>query len=198
MTKLQADKKRREVHFQVGEWVYVKLKSYRQVSVANKISHKLVARFFGPFKVVERVGPVKYKLQLPITSKVHSIFFHASLLKKAVTPGAEKQVLQSELDLEMADQLVPEAVKAVRTIDSGGGSVTQWLVQWKGQTIEEATWEDAELIQSQFPIVCLKDKTFIEEDGNDTKQARSNPVLASVVPMPRIWKVYSRRKKGVE
>lgn len=72
--KTVAYKKRREVHFTVGEWVYVKLKPYCQKSVSRRIHHKLAAKFFGPFQVVERVGPVAYKLQLPPASKVHPVF----------------------------------------------------------------------------------------------------------------------------
>jgi len=61
--KVAADKHRRDLAFQVGDWVYVRLRPFRQTSVAPSYS-KLAKRFYGPFEVVERVGPVAYRLWL--------------------------------------------------------------------------------------------------------------------------------------
>lgn len=47
--KKYADTKRMKVTFAVGDWVYVKLKPYRQTSIRVLPSHKLDRRFFGPF-----------------------------------------------------------------------------------------------------------------------------------------------------
>ncbi|GJS82365.1 transposon Tf2-1 polyprotein [Tanacetum coccineum] len=54
----QANAHRTDVEFQVDDWVFVKLQPYRQSSVALRQSHKLSKRFFGPFRIVERIGPV--------------------------------------------------------------------------------------------------------------------------------------------
>lgn len=64
--KCYADAKRRDEHFDVGQWVYVKLRPGRQSSLAGHHHHpKLSKRFFGPFLVTERIGEVAYRLQLP-------------------------------------------------------------------------------------------------------------------------------------
>ncbi|PNX98963.1 Ty3/gypsy retrotransposon protein [Trifolium pratense] len=53
-----ADEKRSDRSFQVGEWVFLKLRPHRQSSVATRIFAKLAARYYGPFQVVERIGAV--------------------------------------------------------------------------------------------------------------------------------------------
>ncbi|XP_076914185.1 uncharacterized protein LOC143573095 [Bidens hawaiensis] len=180
--KLQADKKQREVQFTNGEWVYVKLKPYRQLSVASRIHQKLAAKFFGPFQIVEKVGPVAYKLLLPATSKIHPVF-HVSLLKKAVS-GPIEAVLPPELDMADSLHLLPHSVLATRDVRDGSDLVEQWLVQWQGQTVDDASWEDAEWVKAQFPDFSLGDKTAFEGVGNDTNRVCSKELL-----------VYSRRGK---
>jgi len=71
--KSQADKKRSERIFQVGDLVYVKLQPYIQTMVASRSNQKLSFRFFGPFRVLQRVGRVAYKLDLPPSSKIHPV-----------------------------------------------------------------------------------------------------------------------------
>jgi hypothetical protein len=72
--KTQADKGRLERSFQVGESVFLKLQPYVQHSVSRRSNHKLSFKFYGPYKVLSKVGSVAYRLELPVDSKVHPVF----------------------------------------------------------------------------------------------------------------------------
>ena len=78
--KKYADLKRRELNFPIGSWVYVKLQPYRQTSLSGGKYHKLAKRFYEPYQILEKIGPVAYKVELPSQSKIYNVF-HCSRLK---------------------------------------------------------------------------------------------------------------------
>lgn len=85
--KLLADKSRTDTTFDIGDWVYVKLKPFRQTSLCLQRDHKIGRHYFGPYQVLKRVGNVAYRLALPESAKIHSVF-HASMLKRCLgTPN---------------------------------------------------------------------------------------------------------------
>lgn len=80
--KVQADKHRKERSFKVGDWVYLKLQPYRQRTLAYKGKWKLSPRYFRPLQLLQKVGIVSYKLDLPPEAKLHPIFLVSCLILK--------------------------------------------------------------------------------------------------------------------
>ncbi|GJV87956.1 reverse transcriptase [Tanacetum coccineum] len=77
----QANKNRTDTQLEVNDWVYLKLQPHKQVSIRQGQQHKLSSKYYGPFKVAERIGEVDYRLELPSSSQIHPVF-HISQLKK--------------------------------------------------------------------------------------------------------------------
>lgn len=72
--KLMVDRKRKDQEFPVGEMVLLKLQPYAQSSLVNRPFPKLALKYFGPYKVLERIGRAAYRLDLTTESLIHPIF----------------------------------------------------------------------------------------------------------------------------
>jgi hypothetical protein len=96
--KSYADTRRRELTFEVGDYVYLKVSPMRSVKRFN-MKGKLAPRYIGPFKIVERRGEVAYQLELPESlAGVHDVF-HVSQLKKCLRVP-EEQIPLEELTVK--------------------------------------------------------------------------------------------------
>ena len=81
--KSYADKKRRSVLFQAGDYVYMRVSPMKGVQRFG-VKGKLAPRYVGPFLIIEQCGPVAYRLELPARlSAVHNSF-HVSQLRKCL------------------------------------------------------------------------------------------------------------------
>lgn len=127
--KRMADKHRTEVSFIAGEWVFVKLQPYRQHSLVLRKNKKLGMRYFGPFRIVQKIRTQAYKLQLPNETQIHPVF-HISLLKKSI--GDPSKVTSSVplplLRTYQGTLLQPEKILQFRNILHNGKSIWQALM----------------------------------------------------------------------
>lgn len=95
----QADKHWSKRTFQIDDWVFLKLHPNQQISVSKTHCPKLAPRYYGPFRVIVRVGPVTYTLDLHPQSRIYPTL-HVSLLKPKL--GAHK-VASATLPLVSSD-----------------------------------------------------------------------------------------------
>ncbi|XP_058198414.1 uncharacterized protein LOC131313936 [Rhododendron vialii] len=98
---------------------------------------KLAPKYFGPYQITQKVGPVAYKLDLP-PSKIHPVFLVA-LFKKKLGNGV---VVQSELPFTGEDgqlQLEPVAILDRKLVNRNNRAHTLVLVQWSKSIPENAT-----------------------------------------------------------
>ena len=172
--KARADSHRREVEFQVGDKVFLKIRPYRQKSLARRVNEKLSARFYGPYEVAARVGKVAYRLHLPSEARIHPTF-HVSQLKKVVGEAIEPATIPPQLSEEGILEAAPEAVLAHRVNRTTGHE--ELLIKWAGLPEADCTWEWKSVIKKQFPELDLEDKVSLNGGGNVTYEAIRPPIL---------------------
>ncbi|CAM8899336.1 unnamed protein product [Rhodiola kirilowii] len=162
----QANLKRQNTTFKVGDFVWVRLQPYRQNTLRTRQTTKLAKRFYGPFEITDRIGPVAYRLKLPPTARIHNVF-HASLLRRCTSdPAATPQAFPSHLET-LAPTVIPECILQSRTIKVLSDWKLQWLIKWKDLPDTEASWEFADDIRTEFPSSNLEDKVSFDGGGND-------------------------------
>jgi transposase InsO family protein len=145
--KQQVDQHRSERSFDVGDWVFLRLQPYKQMSLKQaKKDNKLSPKYYGPYKVLQKIGTMAYKLELPASSRVHPIF-HVSCLNKVIGDKIPVQTILPELDEEGKMILEPEAITDTRIRQLRNRSISEYLIKWRKLPTEDSTWEDESFIQ---------------------------------------------------
>jgi hypothetical protein len=150
--KMQADKHRMERTFAVGDWVYLKLKTYVQTFVAHRTSNKLSYKYFGPYLILQRVGPVADKLQLPPTSHIHHVV-HVSQMKKAIPPNTQVNSDAGISCLLLGSQVEPLKIVHQKMCKVGNKLAPMVQVQWSKLPASWMTWEHWNAVKPHLPDV---------------------------------------------
>ncbi|KAL0554084.1 hypothetical protein IC582_007995 [Cucumis melo] len=149
--KSYADVRRKDLEFEVGDMVFLKVAPMKGVLRFAK-KGKLSPRFVGPFEILERIGPVAYRLALPPSfAAVHDVF-HISMLRKYVadpTHVVDFEPLQISENLSYEEQPVEVLAREVKKLRSREIPLVKIL--WQNHGVEEATWEKEEDMRAQYP-----------------------------------------------
>nr|GFB89263.1 putative reverse transcriptase domain-containing protein [Tanacetum cinerariifolium] len=148
--KSYADLKRKLMKFQVGDKVMLKVSPWKGVVRFGKRG-KLNPRYVGPFKVLERIGDVAYKLDLPEKlSRVHNTF-HVSNLKKCHADEPLAVPLDG-LHFDDKVQFVEEPVEIVdREVKRLNRSrIPLVKIRWNSKRGPEFTWEHEDQFRKKY------------------------------------------------
>ncbi|GJV20955.1 reverse transcriptase domain-containing protein [Tanacetum coccineum] len=149
--KSYADKRRKPLEFQVGDRVLLKVSPWKGVVRFGK-KGKLAPRYVGPFEIVERVGPVAYRLKLPQElSCVHDTF-HVSNLKKCLAEP-DVQVPLDEIEIDENLRFVEEPIEIVeRDVKKlKRRRIPLVKVRWNSRQGAEYTWEHEDQFRMKYP-----------------------------------------------
>ncbi|GJV83617.1 reverse transcriptase domain-containing protein [Tanacetum coccineum] len=154
--KSYADNRRKPLEFEVGDRVMLKVSPWKGVIRFGK-KGKLAPRYVGPFEILERVGPVAYRLRLPEElSGVHDTF-HVSNLKKCLA-DASLHVPLDEIKVDKTLRFVEEPVEIMdREIKSLKRSrISLVKVRWNSKRGPEFTWEREDYMKSKYPQLFVE------------------------------------------
>ncbi|GKD65677.1 hypothetical protein Tco_1307785, partial [Tanacetum coccineum] len=142
---------RKPLEFEVGDRVMIKVLHWKgDIRFGKK--GKLAPRYVGPFEILERIGPVAYRLRLPKElSGVHDTF-HVSNLKKCLA-DASLHVPLDEIKVDKTLRFVEEPVEIMdREVKSLKRSrILLVKVHWNSKRGPEFTWEREDHMKSKYP-----------------------------------------------
>jgi hypothetical protein len=173
LAKKYYDANHRELEFDVGAWVWLQLLHRTAQSLDPRAKHKLGPRRADPFRVVEKIRRVAYRLELLAGACLHDVF-HVSLLKQhrgspPATPGAIPPTRDG--------RILPKPERTLKAQQRRG--VWRLLIQWRVLPDEDTTWELLEEFKAAYPDFQLEDELF-SQAGRDVMHGIK----------------YSRRRRG--
>ena len=126
---------------------------------------KLSPRYIGPFEIVDRIGPVAYRLDLSEElARVHNVF-HISMLRKYISdPSHVLEALEIELRDDLSYEEQPMQILGREEKDLCNKTISLVKVLWRNHLVEETTWEREDQMLSQYPHLFHDTSTnFVDE-----------------------------------
>ncbi|KAL4319667.1 hypothetical protein GQ457_18G012030 [Hibiscus cannabinus] len=164
--KAYADTKRRDIRYEVGDKVFLKVSPWKKVlQFGNK--GKLSPRYIGPFDVIEKVGSAAYRLALPLEfDKIHNVFHVSMLQKYRSDPSHILEPEEVELNPDFSYEEVPSMILDREVKRLRNKNVLLVKVLWRNHKVEEVTWEPEETMRQQY--------SYLFDSG---KNSRKNSLL---------------------
>ena len=149
--KSYADMKRKDIRYEIDEKVFLKVSPWKKVMRFGK-KGKLSPRFIGLYEVIEKVGPIAYRLALPPDlEKIHNVF-HVSMLGRYRSDSSHvvsTETIELRSDLTYEEEKVEILAREVKELQNKNFLLVKML--WRNHKTKEATWESEETMRQQYP-----------------------------------------------
>jgi hypothetical protein len=146
-----ADTRRRDLSFEVGDFVYLKVSPIRGVRRFG-VKGKLAPLYVGPYQILAKRGEVAYQLSLPENLSIVHDVFHVSQLKKCLRVP-EEQLLVEGLEVQEDLAYIEKPTQILETTDrvTRRKTIRMCKVRWGHHSEEEATWEREDDLMAKYP-----------------------------------------------
>jgi len=159
--KRYADKFRSGKRFEVGDLVVLKYKRFGPGYKPPKEHQTKIGPIGTPLRIVERISPNSYRLDLPAGSQIHDVVSVVHLKKYNGEDTADIRPLPVIAGEDVEPEWEVEAIEGERRYKNG----IQYLVRWKGYT--KRSWEPADYLENAPEIVA--DWRASRPDGDELK-----------------------------
>ena len=131
----------KDLEFEVEDRVFLKLSPLKGV-VRFRKREKLNPRYIGPFEIIERIGPVAYRLDLPEEfSRVHNVFRSSMLRKYIPDPSHMLETPEIELRDDLSYEEQPMQILGREEKELCNKTISLVKILWRNHLVKEATWE---------------------------------------------------------
>uniref|UniRef100_A0A6N2LYN7 Reverse transcriptase n=1 Tax=Salix viminalis TaxID=40686 RepID=A0A6N2LYN7_SALVM len=139
--KSYADRRRRDLEFEIGDYVFLRVSPMKGVLRFGK-KRKLSPRYIGPFEILDRVGDKAYRLLLP--SSLAGIALESLAKCETDIPNLTPDLTYEERPVQILDSQVKQLKhKEIRLVK----------VMWENHGREEMTWELEDEMREKYPIL---------------------------------------------
>ena len=135
--KTYADKHRREATFIPGQQVLL-----RTTNLNLKGPKKFLPRFIGPFKIVQKCGPVAYKLELPDSWRVHNVFHVCNLRLFQPPPG----IAMPDVPENLSDAYLVHSITGHDYLKIGRKVYLRLKVHYQGKGVSDSMEFETDLL----------------------------------------------------
>jgi len=194
--KRYADRERGEVEeYRIGDLVLLSTKDSKYQMVGRR-TEKFTERFVGPYKVKAIISSNTIELELPSTIKIHLVVNVSRVQKYKLQVEGQKKKMPQLVVIEGEEEWEVEKIMNKRKVRGRD----KYLVQWKGCTAEEDTWESRENLKNAMELVEEFEKEYCREEEEEVRrqeEEEDNKMFRRELPgryMAKLLYEWSNRK----